>query len=117
MPVTSPRASFYRVAAPVPLDWPDEEEHRRKIAEGVERALNGKVRSVGSITLTANAASSTLTDEKIGPLSFIALYPTTANAAAIVAATYVSARTDKSATITHTNNANADKTFMYVVLG
>jgi hypothetical protein len=47
----------------------------------------------------------------------ILLSPTTANAAAALATTYVSAVTQGSFTLTHANNAQTDKTFGYVALG
>lgn len=117
MAITSPRQSYYNVAPAVPREWPDEKEHRRKIAEGAERALEGKLRSVNTVTLTANQATSTLSDKRIGPASFIGFMPTTANAAAEIATMYVSAQADESATITHANNAQTDRTFTYIVLG
>ena len=117
MAIVSPRVSSYNVAPAVPLEWADEEEHRRKIAEGTELALNGKIRSVGTITLADGSATTALPDKRIGPQSFIGFMPTTANAAGELATMYVSARTDESATITHANNAEVDRTFIYVVLG
>ena len=102
-----------------PIDWHDEKEHRRKLAESIGGLLDGKVNSVGDVTLTANQATTTLSDRRIGPDSFIHFMPTTANAAAEVGAGgfYVSARAQYSATLTHANNAQADRTFRYVVLG
>ena len=86
---------------------------------GIEQALNGKLRSYGSLTLDAGTAATTFVDSRIGPASYIGLMPTTANAAAEIGAgtCYISARTNGSATITHANNANADKSFMTVVIG
>jgi len=73
----------------------------------------------GSCTLTANAASTTVTDINVFSTSRIVLFPTSANAAADVGSAtsvYVSAKTDgTSFTITHPNNANADKTFDYII--
>jgi hypothetical protein len=118
MAITSPRASrgFYDR---VPLDWDDSAEHRRMLALAVLGLRNGKVDSRDSITLTISVASTTLTDPNIGPQSFIGFMPTTANAAAEIGngTMYVSSRTQGSATITHANNAQADRTFAYVVLG
>jgi len=102
----------------VPLKGQDT-DHRFKLAQAINQILNGKINTVGDITLTANAASSTLTNTNIGADSCILFMPTTANAAAEIGngTMYVSARTSGSATITHANNANADRTFVYVVLG
>lgn len=69
----------------------------------------------GTVTLTANAASTTLTDDNITASSVILLMPTTANAAGALATTYIGTVAVGSATITHANNAQADKTFKYSV--
>lgn len=83
----------------------------------IRQLIEGRSNAVGSVTLTANAASTVVTAPTCGPQSAVFLCPTTANAAAIVAATYVSAVAAGTFTITHTNNANADKTFYWVCLG
>lgn len=89
----------------------------REISERVNRLNQGKFNAVTTLTLTANAASTTLTDTRIGALTWIGLMPTTANAAAALATTYVSARANGSATITHANDANVDKTFNVLLIG
>lgn len=67
------------------------------------------------VTLTANAASTTVTDVRIASTTAILLEPTTANASAEIGAgtIYVSetGRTQGSAVITHANNAQTDRTF------
>ena len=104
----------YRAA---PVVHPD--ERINDIARVVNNAMQGKINAVGDVTLTANAASTTLTDARIGPNSFIYFMPRTANASAEIGAGafYVSARTDGSATLTHANNAQSDRTFAYLVIG
>jgi hypothetical protein len=77
----------------------------------------GRSNAVGTVTLTANAASTVVTAINCGADSKVFLFPTTANAAAIVAATYVSAVANGTFTVTHTNSATADKTFFWVALG
>jgi hypothetical protein len=81
--------------------------------------LDGKINALGDITLAANVATTTLSDRRIGPSSCIYFMPTTANGAAEIGAAtmYVSARAQYSATITHANNAQTDRTFRYSVLG
>jgi len=73
----------------------------------------------GSCTLTANAASTTVADTNVTSSCRIVLFPTSANAAADVGSAtgvYISARTqDTSFVLTHPNNANADKTFDYII--
>lgn len=90
---------------------------QREIAERVNRLLQGKFNAVTTLTLTANAASTTLTDKRIGGATWIGLMPLTANAAAALATTWVSARANGSATITHANNAQVDKTYDVLLIG
>ena len=131
MPVTSPRSTA-RGLPGVPLDWggateaefqtPQEvfshlKDWTRLIAQAVRNLLDGKILATGSVTLTASAATTTLSDRRIGPDSVILLMPTTANAAAALATTYVASRGDQTATINHASNAQTDKTFAYAVLG
>jgi hypothetical protein len=85
--------------------------------QAIRDLFAGRSNAVGTVTLTANAASTVVTAINCGAGSRVFLMPTTANAAAIVAATYVSSVGQGTFTITHTNNANADKTFFWVALG
>lgn len=91
----------------------------RKMADAINEMRVGKINTTNTVTLTANAASTTVTDLRVGKDTKVFLTPATANAAAIVATTYVATATigDGSFVITHANNANADKTFFYVLLG
>lgn len=113
--VTSPRLSS-NAFPNVPVEWSDEEEHRRKLAESVNNILDGKINSIGSVTFTANQTTTTITDEKIGSNSLIFLTPVTANAGGEVGY-YISAVGDGSATITHANDARNDRTFNYLIAG
>lgn len=79
--------------------------------------LAGKTNNTGSVTLTANATSTTLTDTRIGGSSIILFSPATANAATATANLYVSAVGDGTATLTHSNNAQTDRVFNYAVIG
>ena len=116
MVTVSPRASA-RAYRNVPLEWADPADHRRLIAESVNDILGGKINSLGDLTLTEDSATTTLTDSRIGPDSFIGFMATTANGAIALQTMYVSARGKQTATITHTNNSQTDRTFRYVVLG
>lgn len=95
----------------------DEARHRREIAAVLANAMQGKLNVVGSLTLTANAATTTLTDSRIGPNSTVLLMPTTANAATALANVYFTALTDGSCTVNHANNAQVDRAFKYAVIG
>ena len=87
----------------------------------VNNLLIGKTNNVISVTLTINVATTTVAGAgyPIGPNSFIGFMPTTANASAEIGAgtLYVSARGKNTMTITHANNANADRTFAVVIIG
>lgn len=83
----------------------------------IRQLIEGRSNAVGVCTLTANAASTVVTAVTCGPNSHVELYPKTANAAAIVAATYVSVVAAGSFTVTHTNSATTDKTFTYACFG
>lgn len=76
------------------------------------------VKSHGTGTLTANVASTSLQDSRIGVTSFIQFMPTTANAASEIGAgtLYVSARAEGVATLNHANNAQADRAYTYLVI-
>jgi len=102
----------YRAALPI-----FDDERLNDLVRVVNALLQGKLNAVGDVTLTANAAATTLTDSRIGPNSFIGFMPTTSNAAGALSGLYVSARTDGSATLTHANAATVDRTFTYVVIG
>lgn len=97
----------------------NEEEHRRFLADTANLALQGKVLSNNEVTLTANTTTTTKKDFNVGKDSVICFMPTTANAAEAKKTMYVSNIDPRNNqfTITHTNDANTDKTFKYVVLG
>lgn len=107
--------------SPVPTDSSDANPSlwRQRIAQTINLILQGKINAVGTLTLTANAATTTLTDSRIGPKSFIGWSPTTANAAAEIKAGgfYISARGQGTATLTHANNAQTDRTFVIAIFG
>ena len=91
----------------------------REVAFVVNNLLEGKINSTGTVTLTASATSTVVSDRRVGANSLIFFMPQTANASSEMASggMYVSSRGKQTFTITHPNNANADKTFGYVVLG
>ena len=101
----------------VPTYDEDEERHRRQIAVVLNNVLRGKTNNTSTVTLTANSATTTLTDERIGATSTILLHATTANAAAALGGVYFSAFADGSCTVNHANDAQNDKTFRYAVVG
>jgi hypothetical protein len=91
----------------------------RQTAQAVNLLIDGKFNSTGTVTLTASAASTAVTDYRAGPDSVIVFTPTTANAAAEQGGgtMYLSARAKQGFTITHANNSQTDRTFLYIVIG
>ncbi len=91
----------------------------REVAEAVNQALRGKINSVGTVTLTAGAATTTVANAFVSKSSAILFAAQTANAAAIAEpyVTQANITDGTSFVITHANNGNTDKTFSYVVLG
>lgn len=96
----------------VRVSFPSWIEGLRQLATAININADGQT---GTVTLTANATSTTLSDPRITPSSVILLMPTTANAAGAIATTYIGSSAIGSATITHANTATADRTFKYTV--
>lgn len=98
-------------------------DFERDVVQVVNGVMLGKTNNTGTVTLTANQATTTVTVASglIGQDSVILFSPTTANAATEYAAgsMYVSTRDvlNNQFTITHVNNAQADRTFSYVFIG
>jgi hypothetical protein len=93
-------------------------EWARKLAEAIEQLAAGTSKTVSSVTLDANATSTTVTNVYVTPSSHITLEPTTANAATEKAAgtMYVSTRTNgTSFVITHANSSQTDRTFTFQI--
>lgn len=83
----------------------------------VNNIVQGKINATGTVTLTAGAATTTITDARITAGSYIGFMPRTANAALALSLLRVTSRTKGSATITHGNDPATDKTFTYCVIG
>lgn len=85
----------------------------------LRNALRGRLNNTGTFTLTANAASTTVTDERVGLNSVVLFMPTTASAATEFGAgsLYITVNKQGTFDITHANTADADKTFSYVIFG
>lgn len=115
MAISSPRAST-RDHPIAPVQWFGEDsEHIRKVAEVINNLIVGRTNATGTVTLTQSDTTTTLTDTRIGPNTVITFQPTTANAATATGNLYVSSIGKQTATLTHANTADADKTFKYVL--
>lgn len=93
------------------------EPRPREIAERMNAVLRGKINSTGAITLTANQATTTLTDLNIGQDSLVLMSPVTANAQAEGHPWISPIASVGSATLNHANNAQTDRTYNYLVIG
>jgi hypothetical protein len=90
-----------------------------KIVRAVRELFEGRSNAVGVLTLTANAASTTVTAANCGVGSTVLLTPTSAQAATEVGngTIYVSTVANGSFTLTHANNSQTGRTFLYAALG
>jgi hypothetical protein len=104
-----------------PTSHPNLTEWCRKLAISCIQSLRGKTDNTGTFTLTANSATTTVTETqgRIGTGTVIHWSPTTANASAALANVYLSSRSvsANTFTLTHTNNAQVDRTFSYTLTG
>ena len=85
----------------------------------INQLIRGRSNAVGEVTLTANAATTTITGPNINADAECFLMPKTANAAAEFGngTIRISAIVAGTVTITHANNAQTDRTFGYLVIG
>lgn len=93
----------------------------KKFALSLQQLGAGRSNAVGSVTLTQNVATTTVTTRTgtCAPGSVPILIPTTANAATEFGAGtwYISSVGIDTFTITHVNSATASRTFLYVIVG
>jgi hypothetical protein len=96
-----------------------DEKDLTKFALAINQLASGRSNAVGSVTLTASAATTTVTAPTCGAGSTVLLTPTTAHAAAEIGngTMYVSAVANGSFTITHANNAQTDRSFDFACIG
>jgi hypothetical protein len=96
---------------------PDDNEHRRQIAQCLNGVMQGQLNNTLTVTLAANAATTTVSDARIGSTSILLPMPTTANAAAALGGLYVTGIAKQTAVLNHANNAQVDKTFVFAIVG
>lgn len=91
----------------------------KKIVLAIQQLGAGRSNAVGTVTLTPSVASTTVTTSNCAAGSTPILTPTTASAGTEFGSGnwYVSAVANNSFTITHTNSATADRTFLYAIVG
>ncbi len=85
----------------------------------LQQLIRGRSNATGTVTLTASQATTTVTTANGNDNAQVLLFPTTANAAAELAAgtAYVSTVAAASFIVTHANNSQTDRTFGYLVIG
>ena len=112
IPGASEREALSKILWPI-VEW------QRQSSEVLNRAMQGKLNALGTVTLTANQATTTLLDRRVGPDSVILPMPTTANAAAELATLYQTTPnvTAGAMILNHANNAQVDRVFIYALLG
>lgn len=109
---------------PLPsLNNPNTANWLRELATSIRGIMSGKTNNTGSVTLTASAASTTVTlaAGQITDDSVVVLSPRTANASAEIGAGTIYIGTTSGSNnnfiITHANNAQTDRTFRYAIFG
>lgn len=104
---------------PAQLPEPEWGSWLLRIAAAVNRLLRGKMNAVATVTLTAGATSTTLTDSRIGFFSSVQLEAATASAATarLTAPGIYVVPGNGSAVIHHPNNAAVDQTFSALIIG
>lgn len=90
---------------------------QRELIEAVRLLVRGYGNNVLSVTLTPGATTTVVVNDIINEAAAPQLAPMTGNAAAALATTYVSAVAPGTLTLTHANNAQADRTFRVAILG
>lgn len=88
----------------------------REMSLILSELVRGRTNSlIRNRSLTVTSLTTVITDAKITPTSALFFSPKTANAAAALAGLYVSSIVVGVATLTHANNAQADRTFDILV--
>lgn len=88
-----------------------------RLVRAIRELFEGRSNAVGSVTLTENTTTTTVTAPNIGPSSEIFLSPRTSNAAVATANVRITSVGSGTFTITHSNTATTDRTFGWVAFG
>ena len=98
---------------------PDERMHRMMIARSMNSVLRGKFNATIDVTLTANAATTTISDARIGYYTAVipAMGMTASAATSLGAGIYVDTLKTGSCVVHHDNTADTDKTIRFVLIG
>ena len=96
-------------------DLPSIARFQQQVADAIYAIIDDS--HVFEGTLRTSQTTSTFAHPEIGIGSAVLFIPTTANAAAVVASMYQSTTANGQVVFTHPSNANADKTFRFVIFG
>ena len=86
-------------------------------ALAIQQLYAGRSNAAGSVTLAAGATSTIVSAPNCASQCAVFLFQQTANGAAALGTTYISAVGMGSFTISHANNAQVDRTFFYLCIG
>ena len=91
----------------------------QRLVDAIMQLNEGRQASIGDVTLRANQATTVVNFPNCSTECRVFLFPQTANAAAAVATTYILQANilRRQFTISHANNAQADKTFSFLCIG
>lgn len=95
------------------------ETRPQRLAQGIRDLFAGRSNAVGTVTLTANSATTVVSALNVGADSRVFLMATTANAAAEAGGTAlrISSVGAGTFTVTHANNSQTDRTFFWGAWG
>jgi len=94
-----------------------QEKDLQRFALVLQQLAAGRSNATGVVTLTPGATTTVVQAASCAAGSGVWLFQRTANAAAALATTYVSAVANGAFTLTHASNAQTDRTFFYACLG
>lgn len=100
-----------------------DEKNPWNIVQAILQLMMGRSNAVGVVTLRANQTTTVVTKAtdpaavNVSAGAQVLLSPRTANAAAALATTFVSSIGQGTFTLTHSSNAQTDKTFGFAALG
>jgi hypothetical protein len=100
----------------VPADVGNAKVTTVRHAAAINALLRGGISATLGVTLAPNATTSTFSDSRIGPFTYIGLMPTTANACDALPSIWI-APTAGSATVHHASSPHTDQTFVAVLIG
>ena len=95
------------------------EKDLSKITLAISELAQGRSNATGTCTLTISVTTTQVTAPTCAPGSTVVLTPTTAHASAEFGngTIYISTVAAGSFTITHASNTQADRTFLWAILG